>query len=182
MEELEPIMEELIQKAKKRDTIAAILISSSFLTFGFLAIVLLDVFNLGDMKTPVVVFLLLTAWFVTMLGIYTLVSVPYPSLPSRVVADSSGVDGLAEASYDGKLYVPRGSYSKLPKTAALRMNIEVVAPDDEEVAKYRKYGDELAEAIAAAKMVRARYVISEKGNRKIEGIKIVKPSDFLKER
>jgi predicted nucleic acid-binding protein len=180
MEEIEHTLEELIRKAKRRDTLAAILISSSFLVFGLLALILLDLVNLGAFKGIIAVTLVVIAWFITMVGIYILISAPYPELPSRVVADSSGVKGLAARNYSGKIYVPRKSYANLPKADALKMNLEVISPDEESSARYAKYGEELAEAIAAAKMLRARYIVSDRGNRKIEGIKIVKPEDFQK--
>ncbi|MCS7130722.1 MAG: hypothetical protein NZ872_04805 [Archaeoglobaceae archaeon] len=176
MEDLESLMEEVIRKVRIRDTLSAILISSAFVLFGLLMLILLDVIFIGGyLKSTLSIALLFATWALMVSGIYLLTSMPAPKLPSKIVADSSGVIGLLQRKYPGKIYVTRETFKKLPPAVGLRTNLEVIDVDQGEVKKFSKYGEELANAIVAAKKIKAKVVSSER--RKLEGVEVIKPED-----
>lgn len=176
MEDLEPLMEEIFKKIRFRDTISAILISSAFVIFGLLILVILDVIAVsGLMKGTISIFLLIISWALMVSGIYLLTSFPAPRLPSKLVADSSGVMALFERRYPGKIYVTRETFKRLPPAVGLRMNIEVLEIDPEEAKKFEKYGEELSHAILAAKNLKGKIVSSER--KKLEGIEVIRAED-----
>ncbi|MEM1578884.1 MAG: hypothetical protein QXR77_04310, partial [Archaeoglobaceae archaeon] len=142
MEELEIQLEEIVKKTKRKDTIAAVLISSAFVVFGLLVLILLDVIILsGDIRKWLPILLLISTWVLLALGIYLLISMPMPKLPPRIIADSKGVTELMQKKYPGKVYVTKETFKKLPPTAALRLKIEVLeANEEKEIKKYSKYG------------------------------------------
>lgn len=177
MEDLEPILEEVLKKIRLRDTISAILISSAFVMFGLLMLILLDVIILaGFMKSTVSIILLIVSWVLMVGGIYLLTSIPAPKLPLRIIADSSGIEALLERKYPGKVYVTRGTFKKLPPAVGLRMNLEVLDVDPEEAKKFIKYGEEMSQAIVAAKRLKGKIVSSER--KKLEGVEILKAEDI----
>ncbi len=178
-EDFEILLENLVREVRKRDTTAAVLISTSFVLFGVLVLVLLDVINVGEVfKGMLAVTILAATWAMMSAGVYMLLSTPLPELPSRIVADSSGALGLMELNYGGKVYIPRESYRKLPPTAGLRLNFEIIEVPRGAAMKYADYGVELSEAIAAAKMLRAKVVTgSMKG--KVDGVEIIAPEDVI---
>lgn len=178
MDEFEVVLEELVKEVKKRDTIAAILISTSFVLFGFLALVILNVIRLEEfLRGIVAVVSLVVIWVLMTAGVYILLSMPLPEMPLRIVADSKGVMELIKRNYGGKVYVTRESYRKLPPKVGLKMNLEIVDVPEEEVAKYMNYGVELAESIAAAKKLRAK-VVSDRRT-KVDGVEVIRADDLF---
>ncbi len=178
MDELEIALEELVKEVKKRDTIAAVLISTAFLLFGFLALVLLDVIKLNEvLKGIVAIVTLIITWLMMTAGVYILLSMPLPEIPSRIVADVDGTMELSRRNYGGKVYVTRHNYRKLPPKVGATMNLEIVDVAEEEVKKYMEYGPELAESIAAAKKLRAKVV--SKIKKKVDGVEIVRVQDLF---
>jgi len=136
LDEFEVVLEELVKEAKRRDTIAAVLISTSFVLFGFLALILLDVIRLEEfLRGVVAVISLVVIWILMTAGVYILLSMPLPELPLRIVADSKGVLELMKRNYGGKIYITRQSYRNLPPKVGARMNLEIVDVSDEEVSK-----------------------------------------------
>jgi hypothetical protein len=179
MDELEIVLEELVEEVRRKDTIAAVLVSTALFLFGVLTLILLDVLRVDPViKSVVVVGILIATWFTMSLGIYMLVSTPIPKLPVRIVADVSGIDALMKKRYANKIYVSPETYKKIPPAVSLRMNIEIIDPPEEMVERYRSYGDELANALGAAKVVKAKYVVSEAGNMKVDGVQVIKPENF----
>lgn len=177
MEDLETLMEEVLRKMRIRDTISAVLIASAFVIFGLLMLVLLDIiFVESALKSTISIMLLFVTWALMVSGIYILTSMPIPKLPPKLVADSSGVIGLLQKKYPGKIYVTRETFKKLPPAVGLRANLEVLDVEPEEVKKFSKYGEELANAIAAAKKLKGKVVSSERG--KVDGVEIIKPEDL----
>ncbi len=178
MDELEIALEELVKEVKKRDTIAAVLISTAFLLFGFLALVLLDVIRLSEvLKGIVAIVTLIITWLMMTAGVYILLSMPLPEIPSRIVADVDGTIELSRRNYGGKVYVTRHNYRKLPPKVGAMMNLEIVDVSDDEVKKYMEHGVELAESIAAAKKLRAKVV--SKVKKKVDGVDIVRVQDLF---
>ncbi len=178
MDEFEVVLEELVKEVKKRDTIAAILISTSFVLFGFLALVIQNVIRLEEfLRGIVAVVSLVVIWVLMTAGVYILLSMPLPEMPLRIVADSKGVMELIKRNYGGKVYVTRESYRKLPPKVGLKMNLEIVDVPEEEVAKYMNYGVELAESIAAAKKLRAK-VVSDRRT-KVDGVEVIRADDLF---
>lgn len=176
MEDLDSLMEEILRKIRIRDTISAVLISSAFVLFGLLMLILLDVIAVsGFMKGTISIILLLTTWVLMVSGIYLLTSIPAPKFPSRLVADSSGVIALLQRKYPGKIYVTRETFKRLPAAVGLRMNLEVIDVNPEEAKKYEKYGEELSYALVAAKRLRGKIVSSERG--KLKGVEVLKAED-----
>ncbi|MDI3498520.1 hypothetical protein, partial [Archaeoglobus sp.] len=77
MDEFEVVLEELVKEVKRRDTIAAVLISTSFVLFGFLALVLLNVIRLEEfMRGIVAIVSLIAIWVLMTAGVYILLSMP----------------------------------------------------------------------------------------------------------
>ncbi len=178
MDEFEVVLEELVKEVKKRDMIAAILISTSFVLFGFLALVIQNVIRLEEfLRGIVAVVSLVVIWVLMTAGVYILLSMPLPEMPLRIVADSKGVMELIKRNYGGKVYVTRESYRKLPPKVGLKMNLEIVDVPEEEVAKYMNYGVELAESIAAAKKLRAK-VVSDRRT-KVDGVEVIRADDLF---
>lgn len=178
MEDLENLMEEVVKRIRFRDTISAILISSAFVSFGVLMLILLDVLVVAvSIKTYVAIALLALTWILMSSGVYLLTTMPVPKLPSKIVADSEGISNLVKKDYNGKIFVSRETYKKLEPKVALRLKIEIVDVDKKEVEKYRKYGEELSHALAVAKKIKAKIVSSRKG--KINGVEII-TADELK--
>lgn len=178
LDEFEVVLEELVKEAKRRDTIAAVLISTSFVLFGFLALILLDVIRLEEfLRGVVAVISLVVIWILMTAGVYILLSMPLPELPLRIVADSKGVLELMKRNYGGKIYITRQSYRNLPPKVGARMNLEIVDVSDEEVSKYFNHGVELAESIAAAKKLRAKVVSDRK--MKVDGVEIIRADDLF---
>ncbi|WP_456467894.1 hypothetical protein [Archaeoglobus sp.] len=178
MDELEVALEELVKEVRRRDTIAAILISTAFMLFGFLALVLLDVIRLSEFtKGVVAIVTLIVTWLMMTAGVYILLSMPLPELPTRIVADSKGVMELMKRNYGGKVYVTRYNYRNLPPKAGAMMSLEVIDVPSSEVAKYLDYGMELAESIAAAKMLKAKVVSNMK--KKVDGVEIIRTEDLF---
>ncbi|WP_290595752.1 MULTISPECIES: hypothetical protein [unclassified Archaeoglobus] len=178
MDELEVTLEELVKEVRKRDTIAALLISTAFMLFGFLALVLLDVIRLSEfIKGMVAIVTLIVTWLMMTAGVYILLSMPLPELPTRIVADSKGVMELMKRNYGGKVYVTRQNYRNLPPKVGAMMNLEVVDVPSEEVKKYLSHGMELAESIVAAKNLRAKVVSDVK--KKIDGVEVIRAEDLF---
>lgn len=178
MDELEVTIEELAKEVKRRDTIAAALISTSFVLFGFLALILLDVIRVEEFYKGVLsVAFLILIWILMSMGIYILISMPLPEAPIRIFADSKGVMELMKRKYGGKVYVTRQTYRNLPPIVGTKMNIEIFDVPAEEAAKYANYGVELAESIAAAKKMRAKVVSDRK--MKVDGVEVIRAEDLL---
>lgn len=178
MDELELALEELVKEVKRRDRIAAVLISTAFLLFGFLALVLLDIIRLsGFLKGIVAVATLIITWLMMTAGVYILLSMPLPEIPTRIVADVDGTIELSRKNYGGKVYVTRHNYRKLPPKVGATMNLEIVDVAEDEVKKYLEHGIELAESIAAAKKLRAKVV--SKVKKKVDGVEIVRVKDMF---
>ncbi|WP_202318554.1 amastin family protein [Archaeoglobus neptunius] len=178
MDEFEIALEELVREVRRRDTIAAILISTAFVLFGFLALILLDVIRLTEfVKGVVAIVTLIATWAMMAAGVYILLSMPLPEMPLRIVADSKGAVELMKKNYGGKVYVTRQNYRKLPPKAGAMMNLEIVDVPSKEVEKYLDHGIEMAESIAAAKILRAKVVSDRKG--KIDGVEVVRAEDLF---
>jgi len=182
VDELEVALDRLIRDAKRRDTIAAVLIATSFFMFGIVALLLLDVIVVPDtIKGSLIMAILLLIWIFMAIGIYFLVSQPLPKT-FRIVADSSGVVGVINNRKftNEKIYVPESSFRNLPPNVAIKANLEVVRPPESEVARFRGVDRELAEALAVASILKAKYLITQKkiGN-KVNGVKIVNPNKIL---
>lgn len=178
MEDLELQLEEVVKKMKRKDTISAVLISSAFLIFGLLVLILLDIIIVSQaIRDWLSILLLILTWILMVTGIHLLVSMPVPKLPPRIVADSKGIIELMQKKYPGKVYVTRDTFKKIPPTAGMTLKIEVIEIDEEESAKnYAKYGKELAQAIAAAKKLRGKIVSNER--KKIDGVEILRAEDL----
>ncbi len=178
MDELEMALEELVKEVRRRDTIAAVLISTAFMLFGFLALVLLDVIRLSDViKGIVAILTLITTWLMMTAGVYILLSMPLPEIPTRIVADVDGVLELSKRNYGGKVYVTRHNYRKISPKIGAMMNLEIVDVDDEDVGKYLEHGIELAESIAAAKKLKAKVI--SKVKKKVDGVEILRAQDLF---
>ncbi|MFN3383459.1 MAG: hypothetical protein ACK401_01015 [Archaeoglobaceae archaeon] len=172
MEDLERMMEELVKKIRFRDTVSAILISTAFVFFGILLLIVLDVIFVPlATKSYVAIALLASTWIFMSIGVYLLMTMPLPRLPLKIVADSNGVVKLMEKGYRGKVFVSRETYKRLPPKVGLRLNLEIVDVDSKEVEKYREHGEELSYALAIAKRLKAKVVSSEKG--KVNGIEVI---------
>ena len=170
MDELEIALEELVREVRRKDTIAAVLISTAFVLFGFLAL-LLDVIRLDEfLKGIIAIVMLVVTWLMMSVGVYILLSLPLPELPPRIVADSKGVVELMKRNYGGKVYVTRYNYRNLPPKAGAMMEIEIVDVPDDEISKYLNHGIGLAESIVAAKMLRAKVISDTK--KKIDGVQV----------
>lgn len=178
MDELEVMLEELVKEVKRRDTIAAVLISTAFFLFGLLALILLDVIRLNEFfKGILAIVTLITTWLMLAAGVYILISTPLPELPARIVADSRGVMELAKRNYGGKVCVTRQNYRNLPPKIGAMMNLEVVDVPYNEVAKYLDHGLELAESIVAAKNMKAKVVSNV--HKKVDGVEIIKAEELF---
>ncbi|MBO8179301.1 MAG: hypothetical protein H0Z19_02280 [Archaeoglobus sp.] len=178
MDEFEVVLEELIKEVRRRDTVAALLISTSFVLFGFLALVLLNVIRLEEFVRGIFAIVsLVVIWILMTAGVYILLSMPLPELPLRIVADSKGVLELNKRNYGGKVYVTRESYRKLPPKVGLKMNLEVIEVPEEDIAKYLDYGVELAECITAAKKLKAKVVSDRK--MKVDGVEVLTSDDLF---
>lgn len=172
MEDLERMMEELVKKIRFRDTVSAILISTAFVFFGILLLIVLDVLFVPlAIRSYVAVALLASTWVFMSLGVYLLMTMPMPRLPLKIVADTSGVMKLMERGYNGKVFVSRETYKRLPPKVGLRLNLEIVDVDSKEVERYREHGEELSYALAIAKRLKAKVVSSERG--RIKGVEII---------
>lgn len=172
MDDLEAMMEELVKKVRFRDMVSAVMISTAFIFFGLLILIVLDViFVPASFRGYLVIALPVITWVFMSIGVYLLTSMPMPKLPQRIVADSSGVMKLMERGYSGKVFVSRETYKRLPPKVALRLNLEVVDVDSKELEKYLEHGEELAHALAVAKKLNARIVSSERG--RIKGVEII---------
>ncbi len=172
MEDLERMMEELVKKIRFRDTVSAILISTAFVFFGILLLIVLDVLFVPlAIRSYVAVALLALTWVFMSLGVYLLMTMPMPRLPLKIVADTSGVMKLMEKGYNGKVFVSRETYKRLPPKVGLRLNLEIVDVDSKEVERYREHGEELSYALAIAKRLKAKVVSSERG--RIKGVEII---------
>lgn len=179
MEDLEQILEDMIREFRKKDIWAAIFISSAFVVFGFLWLILTDVLILSpDVKGAVALLILLLTWVLMGVGIYLLTFTPTPRIQERYVADSGGIEDLIKLGYKGKVYVTLETLKRCPKSAGIKLNLEVIDVSEEEAKKYEKYGEELSFTIAAAKKIRAKIVSSSKKN-KIEDVKVVRAEDVL---
>lgn len=177
MEDLEAMMEELVKRIRLRDTVSAILISTAFVFFGVLLLIVLDVIIVPlSIKSYVAIVLLVLTWIFLSLGVYLLTTMPLPSTPLKIVADSDGLLKLMEKGYKGKVIVSRETYRRLPPKVGLRLNLEIVDADTKEVEKYSQHGNELSHALAVAKKLKAKVVSSKKG--KVEGVEIVTPDDL----
>uniref|UniRef100_A0A7J2TK85 Uncharacterized protein n=1 Tax=Archaeoglobus fulgidus TaxID=2234 RepID=A0A7J2TK85_ARCFL len=172
MENLDELMEDVIKKIRFRDTVAAVAISTAFLAFGILILVLLDVIIVSlAFKIPVSVFLLIIAWASMSVGVYLLTSMPLPVLHTKVVADSEGLEKLLEKGYNGTIFVTKVTFKKIPPKSGLRVNLKLIDVDDEEAKKYAKFGEELSYAIAGAKKIRAKVVSTRKC--KVDGVDVI---------
>ena len=179
MEELDELMEEVIKKVKFRDTVAAIAISTAFISFGILILILLDIIYISlEFRTAISILILILAWLSMLLGIYMLTSIPTPSLPLKIIADSQGILELLEKGYDGKIYVTMETFKKLPPKIGLKANMQVIDVSKEEAEEYAKFGDELSYAIAGAKKIRAKVVSKRK--LKAGDVEVVTPEDIMK--
>lgn len=171
MDDLETLVEEVVKKIRLKDAISAILISSAFVFFGILMLIILDVLFVPiSMKNYTAIALLVLTWIFMAVGIYLLIRIPLPQA-SKIVADSEGIVKLMEKGYKGKVYVSRETYRRLPPKTALRLNLEIIDVDREEVEKYREQGEELSYALAIAKKIKARVVSSKKT--KVEGLEVI---------
>ncbi|MCS7121999.1 MAG: hypothetical protein NZ895_05310 [Archaeoglobaceae archaeon] len=175
MVELEETMEEMMRRLRLRDTIAAIAISSAFITFGILILVLMDVIFVPlALRTFTAVVLLFLAWIFMIVGIYLLTTLPMPK-KSKLVADSYGVEKLVEKGYRGRVYISAETFKRLPSDAVLKIDLKVIDVNGKEAEKYKKYGEELSHTIVLAKRLKAKIVSSKKG--KIEGVEVVTVDD-----
>ncbi len=178
MDEFEVVLEELVREVKRRDTIAAVLISTSFVLFGFLALILLNVIRLEEFLRGIVAIVsLVIIWVLMTAGVYILLSMPLPELPMRIVADPKGVMELMKRNYGGKIYITRHSYRNLPPKVGAKMNLEIVDVPEEEAEKYLNHGIELAESIAAAKKLKAKVVSDRK--MKVDGVEVMRAEDLF---
>ncbi|MEM3478115.1 MAG: hypothetical protein QXR50_03355 [Archaeoglobaceae archaeon] len=171
MDELEAMMEEFVKKVRFRDTISAILVSTAFVFFGILLLIVLDVIIVPlSIRGYVAIALLILTWVLMSIGVYLLITIPLPRR-FKIVADSNGVVKLLEKGYSGKVFVSRETYRRLPPKVGLRLNLEILDADERELEKYRKQGEELAHALAIAKKLKAKIVSSRKG--KVGGVEII---------
>jgi hypothetical protein len=178
MDELEIALEDLVKESRKRDTIAAVLISTALFLFGVLTLILLEILRVNELIRGVIVIgILVVTWISMSIGIYMLVSTPLPSPPARIVADLSGINALMKKRYPGKVYLAPSVYKKISPAVSLRMNIELVEVPDDLREEFKKFG-ELSDSLAIAKLIKAKYVVSEHGNQKINGIRVIKPDNF----
>jgi len=162
MENLDELMEEVMRKIRLRDTIAAIAISTAFVAFGILILILLDVIFVSiALKTIVSIFPLVLAWVLMVSGIYLLTSMPISSLPPRIVADFQGLAKLIEKGYSGRIFVTQETFRKIPPKFGLRANLQIIEVSKEEAEKYAKFGEELFYAIAGAKKINAKVSAQE---------------------
>ncbi|NHW88170.1 MAG: hypothetical protein HA490_00645 [Archaeoglobales archaeon] len=178
MENIDELMEEVLRKIRFRDTVAAVAISTAFVAFGILILILLDVIFVSlAFKTAVSIFLLVLAWVLMVSGIYLLTSIPIPPLPPRIVADSQGIAKLLEKGYSGRIFVTRETYRRIPPKFGLRANLQIIEVDKEEAEKYAKFGEELSYAIAGAKKIRAKVVSTKK--MKAAGVEILTADEIV---
>jgi|Deesub1362B_J571_1020462.scaffolds.fasta_scaffold00051_22 hypothetical protein len=178
MDEIEIALEDLVRESKKRDTIAAVLISTALFLFGVLTLILLEIIVVEPIiRGIIIVGILIVTWSAMSVGIYMLVSTPIPSPPAKVVADLGGLNGLNSRRYPGKVYISPSTFRKIKPSVSLRMNIEIVEVPPEFKAEFEKYGD-LAEEVAIAKLIRARYIVSDRKKGSVNGVKVVSPSEF----
>jgi len=161
LENLDELMEEVVRKIRLRDTIAAIAISTAFVAFGILILILLDVIFVSiALKTIVSIFLLVLAWVLMVSGIYLLTSMPISSLPPRIVADFQGLAKLIEKGYRENLCHTE-DFQKNTAKIRLRANLQIIEVSKEEAEKYAKFGEELSYAIAGAKKINAKVSAQE---------------------
>ncbi|MEG9195330.1 MAG: hypothetical protein V6S10_08455 [Candidatus Methanoglobus sp.] len=178
MENLEELYEEVLKRIRFRDMVAAVAISTAFIVFGIIVIILLDVIAIPSaFKMPASIFLLISTWILMIIGVYLLTSMPLPPLPTKIVVDSEGLQRLMEMGYSGRIYVTRQTFKKIPPKLALRANLQVIDVDERDARKFAKFGEELSYAIACAKKIRAKVVSTRKLRAK--GVEIITAEDFI---
>ncbi|MCS7144789.1 MAG: hypothetical protein NZ879_07195 [Archaeoglobaceae archaeon] len=70
-------IEEMLRKISFRNKIAAVAISSVFMIFGLLILILIELITIpAALKTYIAIFLLVLGWAMTGIGIYLLISIP----------------------------------------------------------------------------------------------------------
>jgi predicted nucleic acid-binding protein len=188
MDGVETALEEIVKSVKRKDIIATILIATALFLFGMIALTLLDIVKVPQVgKGPVVVGILVAIWIMSAGGMYLMVTHPMPELYFKLAADLSGILWLSRTGLLSHevVYISESTFKKIPPRVGVRMKLEVVRVPkvlvEELKNRYEVNDEELAEAMATASYIKAKYLVTERKHiNKLGSVKIVKPDEFVK--